>query len=107
MEAYPQLASCRMSHSWSGYIGVTADHFPHVYQLGPDAWSWVGCNGRGVALSVSIGDRLASVMTGTPAAELGLPVSKLSPMPFHGISRTVAPAYLAWMRIKDRLEPRL
>lgn len=106
IHAYPQLRSCRMTHSWSGYIGVTPDRFPHVFQLGPDAWAWTGCNGRGVALSVSIGDRLAGVVAGESVTELGLPVSELSPMPFYELSRSIAPAYLAWMRVMDRIEPR-
>jgi glycine/D-amino acid oxidase-like deaminating enzyme len=103
-EAFPQLKAVGMDYTWSGYIGVTVDRFPHVYNLGPGAWAWMGCNGRGVALSVAIGDRLASAALGTPANDLGLPVSDIAPLPFHGFSRRVAPAYLAWMRLKDRIE---
>lgn len=106
-EAFPQLKAVRMDYTWSGFIGVTADRFPHVYNLGPDAWAWMGCNGRGVTLSVAIGDRLAGAALGMPTGDLGLPVSDLVPLPFQGFLRRLAPAYLTWMRLKDRLEYQL
>ena len=106
-EAFPEMGVPEMTHVWSGYIGMTWDRFPRIHRLGPDGWTWTGCNGRGVALAVSIGRELAAAVTGTPEAELALPLSDPAPLPFSGIARRLAPAYLAWLRRKDRTEVKI
>lgn len=103
-EAFPALGKIDMTHVWSGYIGMTWDRFPRVHNLGPDAWAWIGCNGRGVALAVSLGREMARAVSGEPISTLALPVSEPRPLPFHTIARRVAPSYLAWLRRKDRIE---
>ena len=100
-EAFPALGTQNMSHVWSGYIGMTWDRYPRVHNLGPDAWTWIGCNGRGVALAVSMGREMARAVNGTPIETLALPVSTPRPLPFHAVARHVAPGYLAWLRRKD------
>lgn len=105
-ETYPELGEPRITHVWSGYIGVTADRFPRVHKLGPNAYGWTGCNGRGVALSVALGREIAAAIAGIPLRDLALPLTDLRPLPFHGVARRVAPAYLAWLKRGDRSEPR-
>ncbi len=103
-DAYPQLGDVQMDYVWSGYIGMTWDRFPRIHQLGPDAWTWIGCNGRGVALGVSLGREMARAVSGHALDTLALPVSDPQPLPFHKIARRIAPGYLAWLRRKDQVE---
>jgi len=103
-DAYPALGSVEMTHVWSGYIGMNWDRFPRIHNLGPNAWAWIACNGRGVALSVSLGCEMARAVSGEPVANLALPVSEPQPLPFHSIARRIAPTYLAWLRRKDQIE---
>ncbi len=105
-EAFPEMGPPRMTHVWSGYIGMTWDRFPRIHNLGPDGWAWIGCNGRGVALSVSMGREMAAAVAGTPVSDLALPTSEPRPLPFHPIARRIAPGYLAWLKRKDHTEPR-
>ncbi|MRX50460.1 FAD-dependent oxidoreductase [Paracoccus sp. S-4012] len=105
-EAFPQLGTPEMTHVWSGYIGMTADRFPRVHRLGRDGYAWTGDNGRGVALGVALGRDLARAAAGTPVDQLALPFTEPTPLPAHAIARRIAPYYLAWMRRKDRVEPR-
>ena len=106
-EAFPALGTPEMTHVWSGYIGMNWDRFPRVHKLGPDGWSWIGCNGRGVALGPALGRELARAATGRPEGELALPITEPTPFPLHGIVRRVAPTYLAWLKRKDQVEPKL
>ena len=106
-EAFPEMGTPTMTHVWSGYIGMTWDRFPKVHKLGPNGWSWIGCNGRGVALSVSLGREMAAAVAGVPEAELALPAEDPRPLPLHEIARRVAPWYLAWLKRKDLQEPKL
>lgn len=103
-EAFPDLGVPEMTHAWSGYLSITWNRFPRVHQLGPDAWTWVGCNGRGVALSVSLGRELAAAVRGVPLNELALPSEAMAGLPAHPLARRIAPYYLAWLKRKDRQE---
>jgi len=103
-EAFPALGMLEMTHVWSGYIGMTWDRFPRVHHLGPDGWAWIGCNGRGVALAVSLGREMARAVSGAAISTLALPVSEPAPLPLHGFVRRIAPTYLSWLRRQDKKE---
>lgn len=105
-EAFPDLAGTPFTHVWSGRIGITRDRQPHIHRLGPDFWSWVGCNGRGVALALALGRELAAAIDGAPANELALPITDVDPLPFHSIARRIAPFVLAWHKRRDQSEPK-
>lgn len=104
-EAFPDLGAPKMTHVWSGYVGMTWDRFPRIHRLGPDGWAWIGCNGRGVALSISLGREMAAAVAGAPETELALPLSEPRPLAAHAIARRIAPWYLAWLKRADRREP--
>jgi glycine/D-amino acid oxidase-like deaminating enzyme len=104
---FPQLGNITFSHIWSGYVGITPDHFPHFHQLGPGYWSAIGYNGRGVALSVSLGRELAGALDGENPKDLALPLSQPETIPFHAIGRKVARTVLGWYRWRDSRPPKL
>ena len=58
-ELYPWLPTPRVVESWSGWIALTTDQYPHVHQLAKGVWSGIGCNGRGLAAASLIGRDLA------------------------------------------------
>ena len=75
---YPQLGkpgdAWNFEHVWSGYVAATDDKMPHVFELAPGVLTWMGCNGRGVALSTILGRELAKASTGTPLKDIAAPV---------------------------------
>ena len=101
---FPQIGDVHFDHVWNGYVGMTADFTPRVHKLGPNAYAWAGCNGRGVALSVALGRELASAVRGVPEATLALPFSEPTPLPMHAIVRRVAPLMLLEYRRRDARE---
>ena len=105
-EAFPEFGAPRMTHLWSGYVGMNGDRFPRVHRLGPDGWAWIGCNGRGVAFGTAMGREIARAVAGEPEEALALPVTEPAPFPAHALVRRAAPAYLAWLKRRDRVEPR-
>ncbi|MDX2205693.1 MAG: FAD-dependent oxidoreductase [Hyphomicrobiaceae bacterium] len=112
VKLWPQLGSVTFDYVWSGYVGMTPDRlwhpevpgYPRFHVLGPDAYAWVGCNGRAVALSVSIGRELARAIKGTPHDELGLAFSEPRPQPMQEIVRRLAPFALPLYRALDARE---
>ncbi|PPC75197.1 FAD-dependent oxidoreductase [Pokkaliibacter plantistimulans] len=103
-QAFPQLLPLRFDYVWDGHIAMTSDRMPHLHELGPRCWTWVGCNGRGVALSVALGKELAEQIV-TPQQAPRLPCTRLRPIRFQRLGRQIAPAFLALYRWKDGREP--
>lgn len=84
---------------------MTEDRFPFISQLGPDLWCWAGCNGRGVALSVSLGRELAGAIAGKSPDTLALPLSSPKPIPMHAlVTRLAPPVFLPYYRWRDTLD---
>ncbi len=112
VKLWPQLGEVQFDYVWSGYVGMTPDSllrpevpgFPRFHMLGPNAYTWVGCNGRAVALSISIGRELAKAIKGAPVNELGLAFSEPKPQPMQEIIRRIAPFALPYYRALDARE---
>ena len=99
---FPQYVEPEIEYSWTGYVGATRDHTPHFHKLGPNGWTWIGCNGRGVALSVALGGELAKAVQGVPEQDLAFPLTKIEPLPLHKFLRlTSRPFTLTLYRYRD------
>jgi len=103
-EMFPQLAGVAFDYVWNGRIAMTTDYFPRVHRLGPNGFAWAGCNGRGVALSVSLGRELAHAAAGRDIRELALPFTEPTPLPFNSLLQRVGPLKLLQYRWNDSQE---
>ena len=109
---WPQLGETEFDFVWSGYVGMTPDSllhpevpgFPRIHQLGPNGFAWVGCNGRAVALSISLGRELALATQSVAIEKLGLPLTDPNPRRFREIVRRLAPFALPLYRRLDAKE---
>jgi glycine/D-amino acid oxidase-like deaminating enzyme len=109
---WPQIGDVEFDYVWSGYVGMTPDNllrpevpgFPRFHQLGPNGFAWTGCNGRAVALSVSLGRELARATQGADLSTLGMPMSEARPQPVQPLLRRLAPFVLPYYRRLDRRE---
>jgi glycine/D-amino acid oxidase-like deaminating enzyme len=108
VEMFPALAQVPggllFDPVWHGPIGMTGDFMPRFHMLGPDAYAWAGCNGRGVALAVAVGREFARGILGVPRAELALPFTEPEPIRLHGLMAQLAPFALIGARRMDRRE---
>ncbi len=99
---FPQYVEPEIEYSWTGYVGATRDHTPHFHKLGPNGWTWIGCNGRGVSLSVALGGELAKAVQGVPEQDLAFPLTEIEPLPLHKFLRlTSRPFNLTLYRYRD------
>lgn len=101
---FPQIGPVQFDFAWSGFIGMTDDYHPRMHQIGPNGFAWAGCNGRGIALSVSLGRELARAALGEDLGTLALPLEPVRPIPLHGLARRLGPAKLMLYRWRDRRE---
>jgi len=101
---WPQIAEVQFDYVWNGFIGMTTDYLPHIHRLGPNAYGWTGCNGRGVALSIALGDELSKAVRGVPDGELALPFTEPTPIPANELLRPFAPLMMVLYRHRDSKE---
>jgi glycine/D-amino acid oxidase-like deaminating enzyme len=101
---WPQIGEVKFDYVWNGFIGMTTDYLPHIHRLGPNAYGWTGCNGRGVALSIALGDQLAKAVQGVPDGELALPFTEPTPIPANELLRPFAPLMMVLYRRRDSKE---
>jgi glycine/D-amino acid oxidase-like deaminating enzyme len=101
---WPQIGRVEFDYVWNGYIGMTTDFLPRIHRLGRNAYGWIGCNGRAVALSIALGDELSKAVRGVAEKDLALPFSDPAPIIAHGFLRRLAPLMLMLYRRRDARE---
>ena len=100
---FPDLGDWQAETRWSGRVAMTDDFFPRLAQLGDDFYGWIGCNGRGVALSVSMGRLLAELAAGAEHASLSLPLERPAAFPLRELAPVGVGAALISMRASDQV----
>ncbi|MCA0942569.1 FAD-binding oxidoreductase [Salipiger pacificus] len=92
-----------ITHRWFGRVGMTPDHRLRLCAPGPGLLAATGFNGRGVALSISLGKAMAAHFAqGTP---LPIPPSPSIPsLPFHALHPIYGGLGIHYYRLRDALD---
>jgi len=104
LRLYPALQGIAIEHRWSGRVGVTPNHLPHIHEPEPGLIAAIGCQGRGIGLMTALGARLAIYAAGGDARDLPFPVTPVRPIPFPRFRRLGVAGAIALYRTLDRLE---
>ncbi|WP_088921869.1 NAD(P)/FAD-dependent oxidoreductase [Granulosicoccus antarcticus] len=78
---FPQLGPVEFETAWHGQIAMTPDHLPRIHELGTNAYTAIGYNGRGITTGTLFGKAMADLLTGMDKADLPLPITSLSTVP--------------------------
>lgn len=103
-QLYPILQDEPLDFFWNGRVAVTTDHLPRLVEPKPGLHAALGWNGRGVAMTSAMGPVIADWLTGKPGDDLPLPVTRVRPIPFHGLRLVAAQAVVGWKNFQDRRE---
>ena len=104
LRLFPQLDGVQIAHVWTGFVGATFSHLPHLGVHGRMGYA-IGYNGTGVAMSAYLGMKLAQKMLGH-IGETALDGLELETRPFfHGQTWYRRPV-LALHDLKDNLASR-
>ncbi|MDQ8728313.1 FAD-binding oxidoreductase [Bradyrhizobium sp. LHD-71] len=103
-ELYPRLPAPHVENSWSGWIALTTDQYPHIHRLAEGVWSAVGCNGRGLAAASLLGRDLAALARGAGDNATVFPVRPLRPLPLHDAAALVVATVVSTKRWLDRID---
>ena len=102
-QAFGHLGHLGWEFQWSGFFAVTTDHLPHIHEPEKDMHIAVGCNGRGIAVSTSIGKQLARRVLGVSRDALPIAVSDMRPIRFHPFRFIGVKAATLSKRLQDRV----
>lgn len=106
LDIWPQLADYRLSHAWSGYVGMTGDKTAHVGQMDNGDYA-VGCNGNGVALMSFLGYRLAQKILAMEKTPLSFDRKDFKTIPLYNGNPWFLPFASGWYRLRDAVDKRL
>jgi glycine/D-amino acid oxidase-like deaminating enzyme len=102
-EVWPQLAGRRISHVWSGYVGMTFDKTAHMGERDGIVHA-VGCNGNGVALMTYLGHRTALKLLGRQNRPCAFDREAFPSHPLYRGKAWFLPVVGGWYRIRDRMD---
>jgi glycine/D-amino acid oxidase-like deaminating enzyme len=92
-----------MTEYWHGTFAVVPDLKPRLYRLAPGVVFGGIYSGRGVALSMSLGQEIGRWVAGTRSdAEMPLPITSMRKVPLHPVAVSVANNIHEWHRIQDK-----
>ena len=83
---FPALEDINLDYSWWGWVDVSHDMMPRIYQPDPEQSIYyaMGYGGNGVMYSAQAGKRLAELVAGKKGPAFELPIFT-SPLPSHGL----------------------
>ncbi|MFA5520902.1 MAG: FAD-dependent oxidoreductase [Castellaniella sp.] len=100
---FPSLANVELEYSWWGWVDVSHDMMPRIFQPDPsrEIYYALGYGGNGVMYSAQAGKRMAQLIAGK-GGELSLPIFK-SRLPFPNIREmVVSEAFAPFRRFGQR-----
>jgi gamma-glutamylputrescine oxidase len=106
VRVWPQLREVRLTHSWSGYVGMTVDKIAHMGKH-DNASHAVGCNGNGVALMSYLGHQSALKILGRQnrACAFDSPTFPTDAL-YHG-TPWFLPIVSGWYHLRDAVDRRM
>ena len=100
-DLFPALRGVSYEFHWSGRVALTRDYLPHLHEPVPGLLAFLGCNGRGVGLGTAMGMAIGKHLLHPDRGTLPFPITKIRPIPFHGLKRLYVAAVIAYYRLLD------
>lgn len=104
-EIFPQLATAKISHTWTGQTGFTFSFLPNIGQF-DGVWHAAGFSGSGNAMAPYLGHKAALNMLGDPAGETGFTKTALETRFWYQKRAWFLPFAHQMYRFIDRKEDR-
>jgi glycine/D-amino acid oxidase-like deaminating enzyme len=103
---FPHLPPPVWESSVVGWVGMTADQYPHLHRLAPGLVAAVGLSGRGIAFGTLLGREASLRVLKRPESEWMMPDTPLRPMAVQPVVGPLLAGLLTCYRALDALELR-
>jgi glycine/D-amino acid oxidase-like deaminating enzyme len=100
---WPELRSVRIEFCWTGFVGMTADHMPHMGVHDGIHYA-VGCNGSGVAMMSYLGLQMARKLLGKQNRSCAFDTDAFPAPPFYNGKPWFIPVVAGWYRLRDGVD---
>jgi len=101
-EVFPQLEHISFEYIWHARAALTPDFLPRIVELGENWLAPLGCNGRGIAMSTSLGWRIAEYLASGNRQHLPIAPGRQVPIPLHAMARFLPQMLLPFGELQDR-----
>lgn len=88
---------------WFGQASVTEDFLPRACEIGPGAYTFTACNGRGLAMSTVFAHRFSKAILNNSFGELPIPLGPPQPFRRRALARLGTRLYPLYGSIADRI----
>lgn len=106
LKVWPQLAGYRVTHCWSGKVGMTFDKIAHMGRHDGVNYA-LGCNGNGVALMTYLGHQSALKLLGKQNRTCAFDDPAFPANPLYTGNPWFLPIVSGWYHLLDGIERRL
>jgi len=100
---WPELRPVRVGFCWNGFVGMTADHLPHM-GVHDGVHYAVGCNGSGVAMMSYLGFQMARKLLGKQNRPCAFDGDAFPAPPFYNGKPWFIPVVAGWYRLRDGVD---
>lgn len=102
---FPQLGEIDWDYRWTGFMAITPDRYPRLFELGPGVAVSLGYSGRGICTATIMGRELARWASGAARIdELALPASSFRTLPYYALRGPIIAGTVRVQSAQDRRE---
>ncbi|WP_395709616.1 NAD(P)/FAD-dependent oxidoreductase [Reyranella sp.] len=100
---FPNLGDVEWEYRWTGWMAMTPDRYPRLFELAPNAAAALGYSGRGICTATIMGRELARWAAGEATIdELALPASSFRRLPYYALRRPLVDGAVLYHSLRDR-----
>jgi glycine/D-amino acid oxidase-like deaminating enzyme len=101
---FPQLGvALQWEYRWTGFMAMTPDRYPRLFELAPGVAAALGYSGRGICMATILGRELARWATGEAGIDdLALPASSYRTLPYHPLRGLIVETAVRYYAFRDR-----
>ncbi len=104
VDCFPELASVKVTHAWTGNVAFTFDGLPHIGVQDGLHYA-AGCQGSGVAMATWLGHRAALKLAAADNESFALDDLNFPTRPFYrGDPSWFLPLVGGWYRLRDQID---
>jgi glycine/D-amino acid oxidase-like deaminating enzyme len=99
---FPQIAELEWQYRWSGFMAMTPDRYPRLFELAPGVAAALGYSGRGICTATILGRELARWAAGEAGIdELALPASSFRSLPYYALRGMIIEGAVKYYGFRD------
>jgi sarcosine oxidase len=106
LRLFPQLGELQWQYRWSGFMAMTPDRYPRLFELAPGIAAALGYSGRGICTATILGRELGRWAAGEAAIDaLAMPASTFRTLPYYALRGPIIDWAVRYYSYRDRERP--